>query len=473
MTGTPAAALLIFQFVILLYFLVVNLAYTIFTILSFFYIRRHVYINSRYNVTSTLSSVFYRPLSIIVPAYNEELTIITSIRSLLTLRYPEFEVIVVNDGSTDGTLDKLRAEFNLTEIGKPIRLQLEHKPISKTLVSLDFPNLLVLDKQNGGKADVLNAGINASEYPLFCSLDADSLLENDALLRSARQFVADREIIAVGGIVRILNGCTIKNNVVEEIKAPKKYLECFQAVEYVRGFLSGRTAWNVFGSLLIISGAFGLFRKDLVLAINGYRHSVGEDMDLVIRLHRHCLKNRIPYKVMFVPDPVCFTQAPTDLESLLKQRNRWQRGLIDSLWYSKGMLFNAGYGVVGLLAFPYFLFVEALGPMIECLGYAGFIFFFISGDISSEFAFLFFVIAILWGMWINVSSILLDNILFKRYKSLGDVLKLCFFSFVEMLGYRQLVSIERFISTFEIWNKAWGKPKRKEIISDPVNECSR
>jgi cellulose synthase/poly-beta-1,6-N-acetylglucosamine synthase-like glycosyltransferase len=399
------------------------------------------------------------------------MTIVASIRSLLALRYPEFEVIVVNDGSTDGTLARLTAEFNLTEVGKPVRLQLEHKHIRKTLVSLDYPNLLVMDKENGGKADALNAGINASEYPLFCSLDADSLLEKEALLRSAQQFVADREIVAAGGIVRILNGCTIDNDAVTEIRAPKKYLECLQAVEYVRGFLSGRTAWNVFGSLLIISGAFGLFRKDMVLAVNGYRHTVGEDMDLVIRLHRHCLKNRIPYKVMFVPDPVCFTQAPTDLDSLLKQRNRWQRGLIDSLWFSRGMLFNAGYGVVGLLAFPYFLFVEALGPMIECMGYVGFVLFFLSGCISSEFAFLFFVIAVLWGMWINVSSILLDNILFRRHKSLTDVLKLCLFSFVEMLGYRQLITIERFTATFAIRNKGWGKPKRKEIRNDPVQEC--
>jgi cellulose synthase/poly-beta-1,6-N-acetylglucosamine synthase-like glycosyltransferase len=463
MLESLALFLLVFQIVILIYFIAVNGTYTFFTILSLRDLKRHSLTVTYHNVKTILSGVFYRPLSIIVPAYNEEDTIVASVRSLLALHYPEFEVLVVSDGSKDNTLLKLISEFRLVRTDKPIRLVNSHEPIIGVFVSLDYPNLVVIDKKNGGKADALNAGINASSYPIFCCIDADSLLENEALLRAARLFVEDREVIATGGIVRVLNGCRVEAGVVSELRAPERALECIQAVEYTRGFLSGRTAWNFFGSLLIISGAFGLFRKDLVMAVKGYRHTVGEDMDLVVRLHRHCRENDIPYKIVFVPDPVCFTQVPTDLKSLLIQRNRWHRGLIDSLLHSRKMFMNPAYGLVGLLGYPYFVFVEALGPLVEFTGYVGVVLFWMFGLLSIEFALLFFTVAVLWGMWINIGSILLDNILYKRYRSLSDILKLCGYSFVEMLGYRQLIAVERLIATFQFWKKGWGKPKRQEI----------
>lgn len=458
-----ALFLLVFQIVILLYFIVVNGVYTLFTLLSLVDLYKHSFVVTYHNVKTILSGVFYKPLSIIVPAYNEEDTIVASVRSLLALHYPEFEVLVISDGSRDNTLFKLISEFRLVRTEKPIRLVNEHKPIVGVFISLDYPNLIVIDKENGGKADALNAGINASGYPIFCCIDADSLLENEALLRAARLFVEDKEVIATGGIVRVLNGCKVEAGIVTELRAPSGALECLQAVEYTRGFLSGRTAWNFFGSLLIISGAFGLFRKDIVMAIKGYRHTVGEDMDLVVRLHRHCRDEKIPYKIVFVPDPVCFTQVPTDLTSLLIQRNRWHRGLIDSLLFSKKMFLNVRYGVVGTLGYSYFVIVEALGPLIELLGYAGVVLFWFFGYLSTEFAILFFVVAVLWGIWINIGSILLDNILYKRYHGISDVLKLCAYSALEMLGYRQLIALERLRATFSFWKKGWGKPKRHEI----------
>jgi cellulose synthase/poly-beta-1,6-N-acetylglucosamine synthase-like glycosyltransferase len=457
------AFLLVFQVLVFCYFVIVNSAYTFFTLLSLRDIRKYAFTVTRHHIRSLLSGVFYKPLSIIVPAYNEEYTIVASVRSLLSLQYPEYEIIVVNDGSTDRTLEKLIKEFRLVKIEKSIRLVIRHKPIKDVFISLDHPNLLVINKENGGKADALNAGINVSQYPIFCSIDADSLLENEALLRSARLFVEDREIIATGGIVRVLNGSTIKNSMVSEIKAPRKIIECFQAVEYVRAFLSGRTAWSHFRSLLIISGAFALFRKDVVLRVKGYRHTVGEDMDLVVRLHKYCREKRLPYKIVFVPDPICYTQVPSDLRSLLRQRNRWHRGLIDSLFFSKKMFLNPRYGSIGMFGYLYFLFVEAFGPIIEFLGYTGVIIFFLLGYISREFAFLFFVVSILFGMWINIGSILLDDILYKRYKNLRDLLKLCLFAFLEMLGYRQLITMERVIATFEFWKSDWGKVKRQKI----------
>jgi cellulose synthase/poly-beta-1,6-N-acetylglucosamine synthase-like glycosyltransferase len=277
-------------------------------------------------------------------------------------------------------------------------------------------------------------------------------------------------VIATGGIVRVLNGCTVDGGTVTEVRAPRKALECFQAVEYTRGFLSGRTSWNFFKSLLIISGAFGIFRKDMVLAINGYRKTVGEDMDLVVRLHKHCLENSIRYKVVFVPDPVCWTQVPTDLVSLLKQRNRWQRGLVDCLMHNKKMFFNPRYGRVGLIGFPYFFFIEAIGPFLEFFGYFVFLVFFLFGYINRDLMFLFFLLAVFCGIWINLGSILLDNLIYKRYRGLADILKLSLFGALEALGYRQLIVVERFIATIFFRRKEWEKPQRQEIRDEKASQ---
>lgn len=470
MLKTMAYFLLGFQLFILSYFTAVNGLYTLFIVISLFHIYRHMILASREKLEMMLSNVLYRPISIIVPAYNEEETIVSSVASLLRLHYPEFEIVVVNDGSTDGTLERLKESFRLVRIDKPVRIVLKHKPIKDIYVSLDYPNLLVVDKENGGKADALNCGINVCTYPFFCCIDADSILEEQALLRASRLFVEDKRVIATGGTVRALNGCEIKDGRVVRIRAPKKWVEIFQVIEYTRGFLIGRTAWNIFNSLLIISGAFGIFRKDAVLEVGGYRHTVGEDMDLVVRLHKHFIEKKIPYRIVFIPDPICWTQVPSDLSSLLKQRNRWHRGLIDSLWYSKKMFFNPKYGWVGLLGYPYFVFVEALGPFVEFLGYLGVVLFYLFGMLSREFALLFFLIAFAWSVLISVGSILLDNLLYKRYGSLKDIVKLMFFSLLDIFGYRQIIVMERFVATFQFWYRAWGKPKRKAMEEAKVGE---
>jgi cellulose synthase/poly-beta-1,6-N-acetylglucosamine synthase-like glycosyltransferase len=363
--------------------------------------------------------------------------------------------------------------FRLDKTERGIQLTLKHRVVKQVFISLDYPHLVVIDKENGGKSDALNAGINASSYPIFCSIDADSLLEGDALLRAARVFVEDKRIVATGGIVRVLNGSKVENGAVTEIRAPKKAIECFQAVEYIKGFLSGRTAWNQLGSLLIISGAFGIFRKDVVLSIKGYRDTVGEDMDLVVRIHKYCHERNLPYKIVFIPDPICYTQVPSDYRSLLRQRNRWHRGLVDSLLYSRQMFLNPRYGTVGFFGYLYFGFLEGLGPVIEFLGYLGFIVLYLFGHVNSDFALLFFVIAILWSMWINIVSVLLDGVLYKRYRSIRDLLKLCFFGFLEMLGYRQLITMERMIATFMFWKKDWGKARRHRIKGHEKYEAAR
>ncbi len=458
-----AYTLLGFQIFILSYFTAVNGLYTTFVVISLYHIFKFAVLIRKERVEKVVSRVLYRPISIIVPAYNEEQTIVDNVKSLLSLNYPEFELVVVNDGSQDSTLQRLIESFRLVRLDRPVRLVLNHREIRNIYVSLDFPNLLVVDKENGGKADALNCGINVCSYPLFCCIDADSILEETALLRASRLFVEDREVVATGGFVRVLNGSVVSGGNVVEIRAPKKWIETFQVIEYVRGFLTGRTAWNIFNSLLIISGAFGIFRKDMVVRIGGYRKTVGEDMDLVVRLHKYCTDNKIPYKILFLPDPVCWTQVPSDVKSLLSQRNRWHRGLIDSLWHSKEMFFNPKYRWAGVFGFPYFFFVEALGPTVEFIGYLSVIAFYLTGLLARDFALLFFLVAFLWGSLISTGSVLLDNLMYRRYGRLRDILKLLLFGFLEMFGYRQMIVMERFTATFQFWYRSWGRQRRKKI----------
>ena len=453
----------VLQLLVFFYYILVNCYYSASSLVALLDIRGQLAIASRQNIRNLVTGVYYRPISILVPAHNEERTIATSVRFSLAMTYPEFELIIINDGSTDGTLSVLREEFRLVQIEKPICITLKHERIRGVYASLDHPNLLVVDKENGGKADALNAGINASQFPLVCSVDADSLLEEDALMRAAKLFVEDREVVASGGIIRVLNGCTVVNGKVTEVRAPSRLIECLQSVEYLRGFLVGRTSWNWTNSILIISGAFGIFRKDILLAIGGYRKTVGEDMDIVIRMHRHCSDRMMGAKVVFVPDPVCWTQVPGDYRSLLQQRNRWHRGLIDSLWHNRGMMLNPKYGSVGLLAFPYFVICEALGPLVEFFGYLSFVAFFCMGMLSRDFVLLFLFLAVVWGMSLNVSAVLLDNLIYRRYKGVSDLVKIVSSALLECLGYRQLLVVERLIASFMVFRADWGKAEREEI----------
>lgn len=447
-----------------IYFIFINMTYTMFIFVTLKYMYDSIFTFDKVGDKALFSDDSYTPISIVVPAYNESLTIVANVKSLLSLNYPEFEIIVVNDGSTDKTYETVKNAFNLVKLETPLNLKLKHQPINGLYISPDYPNLIFVDKVNGGKADALNAGINISNYPIFCSIDADSLLENDSLLRGIRTIIEDKEVVAVGGIIRVLNGCDIEEGVVTNINKPTRVIEALQTVEYIRGFLPGRTAWNMFGqSLLIISGAFGLFKKDIVLEMNGFRETVGEDMDLILRMHKKCREDKRKYKVLFIPAPVCYTQVPCDLSSLLKQRNRWHRGLIESLFHNRAMFFNPKYGVIGCLAIPYFLLIEVLGPIIEFFGYITVILFFLLGYLSLEFAIMFFVVAILWSICINIGSVLLDNLFFKTYKNLKNVLLMCFFSILEMFGYRQLMVMERVFATLDFRQKGWNHLQRNEI----------
>lgn len=461
--------LVIYQYVILLYFLLLAIVYSGIIMYAFHQLKQLAY--TRFNdsdLEKLICACNVRPISVVIPAYNESINIIETILSAQKCIYPEFEIIIVNDGSTDDTLEILKNHFLLEHIDRPVQKRLAYKSINSLYVSSVFPNIFLVDKENGGKSDALNAGLDVSTFPLFCAMDADSLLEPDALMRMSNQFLFDKNLVASGGSVRVLNGCEVTSGVVSSVKAPQSILERIQIAEYLRGFLAGRVVWDRMRSLLIISGAFGVFRKDLIHSIGGYRRTVGEDMDLVVRLHRYCVNAGIEYHVAFDPEPVCWTQVPSDFRSILLQRNRWQRGLVSALWHSRGIFMNPRYGAVGIIAYPYFLFIELLGPFVELTGYISIVIFFILGWVSLQFFILFLALAIFWGGVLNIAAVIFDNMISKRYESTLDIIKIALSSALEFLGYRQIVDFERAIATLFAWRTKWGHPKRKPISDHPT-----
>lgn len=426
------------------YFVVLNTIYLAFTALAWSAVRRYRRARSYAPFAETFASPLTPPISVLLPAYNEEPGIVESVRSLLSLRYPEFEVVVVNDGSTDGTLTRLAETFDLVPVRKALRTSIPTVPVRGAYASRRHPELLVIDKENGGgKADAINAGINASRYPYFCVIDADGMLEEDALIRVAKPMLDDPDlVVATGGIVRIINGCRVEHGRVEEVRLPRSRLATLQVVEYLRAFLVGRIGWSRMRSLLIISGAFGLFRRSLVEAAGGFsRDTVGEDFELVVRLHRYLRDRGEEYRIAFVPDPVAWTEAPEDFATLARQRRRWQRGLAETLWRHRRLTFNPRYGVVGMLAFPYYILFELLGPLIEVAGYAAVITSAALGSLSPLFFAAFFTVALLTGIFLSGSALTLEELSFRRYEGDADGMRIVLAALAENLGYRQLLMV--------------------------------
>ena len=451
---------------IISYFVVLNTTYLVFTVMAFVHLLGYRNRLWRGALRSMLSESAYKPISILVPAYNERDTLLATIRSLLTLRYPEFEIVVVNDGSTDDTLEVVRSVFALYPVPAATRVSLETKPVIATYRSVEHPNLVVIDKENGGKSDSLNAAINASSYPLFCCMDADSLLEPDALLRVARAFSEDERVVCAGGVIRVLNGSIVEDGQITHIRTPNKPLVLVQAIEYVRGFLAGRAPLAQMNALMIVSGAFGLFRKDAVIDAGGYHTgTVCEDMEIIVRLHRRGHEQDKPGKIIFVPDPVCWTQVPSDMKSLLRQRDRWQRGLIESLWMHRGMFLNPKYGKAGMIGMPFYVIFEAFGPIFEMLGYVALMLLWIFDRLNPGIALLFFVLAIMNGIILSIMALVLDDLLFKRYERARDLLKMVAAAFFEFMGYRQILAVQRTASFLNVLFRRgqWGKVKRTQI----------
>jgi len=452
-----------FNYFIIYYVLVINFIYFIQLILAAFnlsdYVKKIRYSDYKKYITSDNMI----PISILVPAYNEQETIVENIKSLISLKYPKFEVIVINDGSKDETLNRVIQEFDLKEVNQPVRYRINTNKIRGIYKNLDIPNLIVVDKENGGKADALNAGINISNYPIVTSIDADSILESDSLVRVVMPFIEDKKTIAVGGIVRIANGSVIKRGRVVDIGLPKSRVAMFQIVEYLRAFLTGRVGWDAVNSLLIVSGAFGAFKKDAVIEVGGYaKNTIGEDMELIVKMHDYFLRNKRKYRIKFVPDPACWTQAPETLKDLRSQRRRWQIGLMDSLLKHKRMFFNPRYKQIGLIAVLYFWLFEMMGPVIEIIGYVMIPLAYIFGLLNLKYFLLFFAASILYGILLSLGAILLEEYTFNKYPTLKQLMKLSLYGVLENFGYRQLTTLYRVegIVKFRKMKHSWGKIKR-------------
>ncbi|HSF68559.1 MAG TPA: glycosyltransferase [Nitrospiraceae bacterium] len=452
------------QWIFLLYLLGLTAGYLMLNVIAALHLRRYMEERSLECLPHGYTN-FEPQISLLVPAYNEEATIVSSIRSLLQLSYSEYEIIAINDGSKDKTLEVLIKEFDLMPFPETYDRRLVTKEIRNIYHSATHPNLRVIDKINGGKADSLNAGINISRYPLFCSLDADSILERDSLRLVVQPFLNDPLTVACSGTVRIANGCQVKDGYLTAVGLPANFLALFQIVEYLRAFLFGRLGWSPMNAMLIISGAFGMFHKDTVITVGGYRpDTIGEDMELVVRLHRRLRLQGKPYRITFVPDPVCWTEAPEDLYTLKNQRIRWQRGLCESLTKNKGLLFHPKGGVVGWLAFPFMALFEWLGPVIEVAGYALVIVGFMLGFVSFEAWSSLLLAAISLGILLSVSAVLLEEVSFHAYPKPRYVLLLFLAAIAENFGYRQLNTVWRIIGLAR-WLRGgkaqWGEMSRK------------
>lgn len=406
----------------------------------------------------------------IVPAHNEERSIRVAVRNLLALDYPQLEIIVINDGSEDRTLDEMQEEFRLRRVRAVYISEAECAPVRGLYRSDVDARLLIIDKESGGsKADAVNAGLNAATSPYICVVDADSVLERDALLRIMVPIMADpKRVVAVGGIIRVLNGSEIEGGHLKRVRLPRKSIEVIQVIEYLRAFLIGREAWGQGNMLMIISGAFGVFRADIVRAVGGYRsRAIGEDFDLVARMHRHLLEKRVDYHIDFVPDPMCWTEVPSDLRSLARQRARWQKGLLDVLLPNLDMLFRPRYGRIGFLALPHLWLFELFAPIIEITGIATIVLAACLGVLSRPFFLQFLLFGYAFATVISIGAVLQEEVTYKRYNDWHDVARLVSYCFLEHFPYRQMHMIWRLQGLWQYLrgDLSWKPLKRKGLES--------
>jgi cellulose synthase/poly-beta-1,6-N-acetylglucosamine synthase-like glycosyltransferase len=454
-------AMNMFNVLIVSYFFLANGTYTLLMLLSLVSVWLHTRRLSYLSLDELRESPVTPPATIIVPAWNEQDVIVESVRSIMRTDYPNLEVIVVDDGSTDESLARLISSFRLIKMDLIYRPRLATKLIRGIYVNPRLPNLLVVSKENGGKPDALNVGINMCRTPYFCTLDADCILERDALLRLMRPIVkSPQNTVASGGIVRILNGCDVQDGKVIKVGMPKGQVERFQVVEYLRSFLFGRTGWDLLGGTLIVSGAFAVFHRETVIETGGFLHdTVTEDMDLIVQIHRWAMHHKRKIKMSFTSDPVCWTECPKHIKMLGRQRRRWQMGLCQTLWKSSEMLFNSKYGAVGMVSFPFHLYVEALGSVVEFVGYFMVPLALLFGMVPVPLFVLFVVLSLVYGSFLSVGSVLLEELTYRRYPSFRDLGLLLVYAVLENIGYRQVVlyyrvqGVFKFIFGFRQWEK--------------------
>lgn len=432
--------------------------------------------NSFVDYSSLLSSPLAPSITIIAPAYNEGNTIIDNIRSLLSIHYTDFEVVIVNDGSADDSLTKIISFYQLEKVNFLIDNKLATKPIRGVYKSGNkaYSKLTVIDKVNGGKADSLNAGINFSNKKYFAAIDVDCILDEDAILKMIKPFMEDNKsrIIATGGVIRIANSCKVKDGKIVEINLPESLLARFQVLEYTRAFLMGRMAWSRLNGLLLISGAFGIFDREIVLKAGGYDiNTVGEDMELIVRMRRYMIENKKKYRVIYIPDPLCWTVVPERLKILSRQRNRWTRGTMETLFKHISLFLNPNYGNLGMLGHPYWFFFEWLAPVIEFMGIFYFLLVLALGNPDWPFFYLLlgftYLFAVVYSSW----AVVFEEFTFAIYRRKRDVFKLILIALMEPFIFHPLTIWFALKGNYHylIGNISWGKMEKKGFAGKTKN----
>lgn len=410
----------------------------------------------RNQLKNELDGTHYVPVTVIVPAHNESVTIESSVRSLTMLDYRAYEIIVVDDGSTDGTSQVLRDAFEMVRVNRPIQRRLHCQTVEAVYEARNTRvPITLIQKRNGGKADALNMGINASRYPYFLCMDADSILQRDSLAKIVRPVLEDDRVVAVGGSVRPCNGAEIENGVVVKYRMPNRLLTCMQVLEYDRSFLAARILFDQFNGSIIISGAFGLFKKSTVVDAGGYDSTtVGEDMELVMRLHVFCREHGIPYRVRYATDAICWTQAPEKLRDLCRQRKRWHIGLYQSMSRHRAILFDPKFGLVGFISCLYFLIYELFSPYIEVFGVLVTLLAWYTDFLNIPF------MALYMAIYVVYSAILSLTAFFARIHTID--LKLAFMDVLKAIGLCAVeVSCLRFILA---WVRVTALGRRKPVV---------
>jgi len=441
---------------------------------------RHYLRKSSFTDYSILAVTEKAPsISILAPAYNEGATIIENVRSLLSIHYNNMELIVVNDGSKDDSLQKLIDAYELIPVSRLVINHILAKPIRGIYKSTNpvYKKLVVVDKVNGGKADALNVGVNVANNDYIVCIDVDCILEQDAMQKLVKPFLEEKSkrVIATGGVVRIANSCEIKDGKVVKVNLPKQFLPRVQTLEYIRAFLLGRMAWSRLNGLLLISGAFGAFDREIVIKSGGYNHNtVGEDMELVVRMRRYMEENKLPYKVAYIPDPLCWTEAPSSYKILGRQRNRWTRGTIETLKIHRTMFFNPRYGILGMLSYPYWFFFEFLAPLIEFTGFIALIIFAVFGLLDWPFFFALLGFILSFGFLYSVFAILMEVLTYNQYKKHRDIFRLIMTAFLEPFLFHPFIVWSAVRGNIDLLQKknSWGEMTRQGF-SGPQKPTSK
>ena len=454
--------------IVLIITIMIFSAYVLLAIFSAITLRIYLRKNSYVDYNSLILAPLTPSISVVAPAYNESKTIVENIRALLSLYYNNFEVIVINDGSTDDSLEKVIKAYDLEKVNYFFDYRIPCKRIRGVYKSKNrsFHNLTFIDKLNGGKADALNAGINVSGKELICSIDVDSIMEPDALLKMVKPFLeeTDSKVIGTGGVLRIANSCDIQGGRIKRIHLPKRFLARVQVLEYTRAFLMGRMAWSRLDGLLLISGALGMFDRETVIKCGGYSTAtVGEDMELVVRMRRYMVEQGKKYKIIYIPDPLCWTEVPSTHRVLGRQRNRWTRGTVETLFKHKKIFLNPRYKKFGMLGYPYWFFFEWLAPIIEFFSLVFFIFLIIFGSPNWPFAILLFAFVYTFAVSLSVWAILFEEMTYHKYEKKRDVLKLIGTAFLEPFLFHPLTVVWAIKGNWDYLRgkRGWGKMDRE------------